>query len=343
MFLGLVLVGGLSILALYGARFPFLVHNHISPLLVGVLLGLGFSFVYPKIAHATHAGVHFSAKKLLRLGIVLYGFNVTTHDILHYGYAPLLIAFVVVVGVFLGGVYLGRKMGLELDLAMLVACGSAVCGAAAILALESVLKSSPHKGVVAVGTVIVFGLLAMFAYPLLYHGGFIPLSALDEGIYIGATLHEVANVVGAASGISVEAQKVAITIKMVRVIMIIPLLLGVSLYLKYTASHDHHRHKTPFHIPYFAFLFLGVVVLHSYLQEMFGAFVSAQALQEGVRLLRDTSVVCLVCAMSALGLQVNMKKFLDLGGKAFGLALLLWGVLVVGGFFLVKVFAGDQG
>ncbi|WP_120946314.1 YeiH family protein [Helicobacter labacensis] len=341
MFLGLVLVGGLSVLALYGAHFPLLARYHISPLLVGVLLGLALSFIYPRIAHATHAGVHFSAKKLLRLGIILYGFNVTTHDILHYGYTPLLIALIVVVVVFLVGVYLGRKMGLELDLAMLVACGSAVCGAAAILALESVLKSAPYKGVVAVGTVIVFGLLAMFIYPLLYHMGITPLSPLNEGVYIGATLHEVANVAGAASGISLDAQKAAVTIKMVRVIMLIPLLLGVSFYLKYTSSHNHSPHKARLHIPYFAFGFLGVVVLHSHLQAIFGAFVGARALQESVQMLRYASVVCLVCAMTALGLQVEMKKFLRLGGKAFGLALLLWGILMLGGFFLVKTLMGD--
>ncbi|TSA80109.1 YeiH family protein [Helicobacter mehlei] len=333
MFLGLIFVAGLSALALYGAHFPVLAQHHISPLLVGVLLGFGFSFVYPKIATTTQAGVHFSAKKLLRLGIILYGFNVTLHDILHYGYMPLIIALIVVVGVFLLGVYVGRKMGLELDLAMLVACGSAVCGAAAVLALESVLKSAPHKGVVAVGSVIVFGLLSMFLYPLLYQLGLIPLSPLHEGIYIGATLHEVANVVGAASAISPETEKVAITLKMVRVIMLIPLLLGVLFYLKRATPSTQ---KTPLQIPYFAFAFLGVVVSHSLLPKL-GGFVDAQTLTQGVRVLQELSVVCLVCAMVALGLQVNLKQFLELGGKAFSLALILWGVLLVGGFGLVKL------
>lgn len=336
MFFGLMVVGVISVLSLYVASFAFLVNNHISPLLVGVLLGLGASFFYPKIARFVHVGVHFSAKKLLRLGIILYGFNVTMGDILHYGYAPLWIALIVVVVVFLVGVYLGQKIGLEKDMAMLVACGSAVCGAAAVLALESVLKSPPYKGVVAVGTVIVFGLLAMFLYPFAYHLGLIPLNPLNEGVYIGATLHEVANVAGAASGISLEAEKVAVTIKMVRVIMLIPLLLCVSYYLKYTATHSKTKAKTRFQVPWFAFMFLGVVVLHSYLNDIFGNLVSTEVLQSGVRILRYASVVCLVCAMSALGLQVELKKFLSLGGKAFILASMLLVMLVFGGFFLVR-------
>ncbi|CRF52720.1 YeiH family protein [Helicobacter ailurogastricus] len=336
--LGLCVISGLAFMSLQIAHLPFLTTHHISPLLVAVLLGLLGSFIYPKIAQWIHYGVHFSAKKLLRLGIILYGFNVTINDILHYGYTPLFIALVVVVGVFLLGVWLGGKMGLDRDLSMLVACGSAVCGAAAVLALESVLKSPPFKGVVAVGTVIVFGLVAMFAYPFVYHLGLVPLSPLSEGVYIGATLHEVANVAGAASGISLEAEKVAVTIKMVRVIMLIPLLLAVSFYLK--STNTAHKHKVKLQVPWFAFIFLGMVVVHSYLQPLLGGFVPPDTLKHGVEILRFGSVVCLVCAMGALGLQVELKKFLSLGGRAFGLALVLFVVLVFGGFGLVKVLAG---
>ncbi|CRF45706.1 YeiH family protein [Helicobacter heilmannii] len=336
--LGLCVIGVLAFVSLKIAHLPFLTAHHISPLLVAVLLGLVGSFFYPKIAYWTHHGVHFSAKKLLRLGIILYGFNVTINDILHYGYVPLFIALVVVVGVFLLGVWLGGKMGLDQDLSMLVACGSAVCGAAAVLALESVLKSPPFKGVVAVGTVIVFGLLAMFLYPFVYNLGWVPLSPLSEGVYIGATLHEVANVAGAASGISPEAEKVAVTIKMVRVIMLIPLLLAVSFYLK--STNTKHKHKVKLQVPWFAFIFLGMVVVHSYLQPLFGGFVAPDVLKHSVEVLRFGSVVCLVCAMGALGLQVELKKFLNLGGSAFILALILFIVLIFAGFGLVKVLMG---
>lgn len=86
--LGLCVISGLAFMSLQIAHLPFLTTHHISPLLVAVLLGLLGSFIYPKIAQWIHYGVHFSAKKLLRLGIILYGFNVTINDILHYGYTP---------------------------------------------------------------------------------------------------------------------------------------------------------------------------------------------------------------------------------------------------------------
>ncbi|WP_104747950.1 YeiH family protein [Helicobacter cetorum] len=331
--LGLSVVGVIVALALYVAEFAFFKDNHISALLVGVLIGLLGSFIYPKYSHHLNSGVQFSAKKLLRFGVVLYGFKVSVTEILSYGFSPLLIALIVVVFIFFVGVFLGNKLGLDGETSMLVSIGSAVCGAAAVLALEGVLKSKPFKSVIAVGTVIVFGLFSMFFYPFIYNLGIIPLNPMQEGVYIGATLHEVANVVGAASSISSDAEKIAVTIKMVRVIMLIPLLLGISLYL---AKNNQTTEKTKIQIPWFAFAFLGMVIIHSYLPLITKDFLSPQVLQDSFAFLRKISEICLIFAMSALGLQVDVKNFASSGSKAFLLALILLFVLVGGGLFLVK-------
>lgn len=333
-FNGLVFVGAISFAALYFANLDWMKAIHFSPLLIGVVIGTLASSIFRKSKEATEYGVNFSAKKLLRFGIILYGFNVTLGDIFSVGVYGILIAFIVVAVIFSLGTYIGVKfLGLDKDIAMLVSGGSAVCGAAAVLALESSIKSEPYKGVVAVGTVVIFGIIAMFLYPILYNLGIIPLSHLQEGVYIGATVHEVANVVGASSAISPEAESVAVTIKMIRVILLVPLLLLVP----YLVSHKvKDRGPRKLHIPWFAFGFLVVVIINSYLPNLVPNVISSQTLENIINTLRYVCNVSLVFAMVALGLQVDFKKFASSGGKAFTLALTLFVILIVGGFFLVK-------
>ncbi|PAF54348.1 hypothetical protein BKH42_00060 [Helicobacter sp. 13S00482-2] len=333
-FNGLVLVGAISFASLYFANIDLLKAIHFSPLLIGVIIGAFASSIFRRTRKSVEYGVNFSAKKLLRFGIILYGFNVTLTEILSVGIHGIIISLVVVIIIFSLGTYIGvRFLGLDKEISMLVSGGSAVCGAAAVLALESSIKSEPYKGVVAVGTVVIFGLIAMFLYPILYNIGIIPLDHTQEGIYIGATVHEVANVVGASSSISPEAQSVAVTIKMIRVILLVPLLLIVP----YIISHNTRAGgRRKLHIPWFAFGFLALVIVNSYLPRLALGVISADVFKNIMEVLHYICNLSLVFAMVALGLQVDLKKFLSSGGKAFTLALILFVTLIFGGFFLVK-------
>ncbi len=160
----------------------------------------------------------FSAKKLLRLGIVLYGSFITLNELATLGFKGFLLALIVVAVVFVSAIFIGRALRLDREISLLVGIGSAVCGAAAILALESTLKSSPSKSSVALGFIVIFGLIGMVILPLVYYSGLLPFSDYQWGIFIGGSLHEVANVVGAAA-ISPESQSVALLVKMTRVDM----------------------------------------------------------------------------------------------------------------------------
>lgn len=335
-FNGFVLVGAISFATLYFADIEWVKMAHLSPLLIGVIIGTFASSVFRRAKRSTEMGVNFSAKKLLRMGIILYGFNVTLTQIADVGASGIIISLVVVAVIFTLGTFIGVKfLGLDKDIAMLVSGGSAVCGAAAVLALESSIKSEPYKGVVAVGTVVVFGIIAMFLYPILYNMGVIHLDHIQEGIYIGASLHEVANVVGAASSISSETEAVAITIKMIRVILLVPLLLIVP----YLVAHNPQGgNRRKLHIPWFAFGFLAVVLINSYLSAITHDVFSKETLDEIIHIFKYLCNICLVFAMVALGLQVDLKKFVSSGGKAFTLALILFVILMFGGFLLVKLF-----
>ncbi|WP_394955122.1 YeiH family protein [uncultured Helicobacter sp.] len=322
---GFVLVLLITLGSLYIASLEPIARYHISPLIIGVVLGILASSLYRNSQQSCEKGVTLSAKKLLRLGIILYGFRVSLDGIMSVGLSGTLISLSVVVGILVLGSVIGVKVfKLDKELALLVSGGSAICGAAAVLALESSIKSQPYKGIIAVGSVVVFGLISMFLYPLVYAISTLGLSEIQWGVYVGATLHEVANVVGAGSGISPEVEKTAIIIKMIRVLLLIPVLLIVPLLFASTQSGT----KRNLHIPWFAFGFLGVVVLNSVFA------LPAWLLSSG----ELASTFLLVMAMSALGLQIDFKKFLDSGGKAFGLAFVLALILIFGGYGLVYMF-----
>lgn len=229
MILGLFLLSALCALAmlLSSTLTPFL-----SPLIIGILLGAALSPLYPRLnaRYKLQSGISFGGKKLLRLGIILYGSYITLGELHTLGLSGLMVACIIVVVVFSAALMLGRILKLDSEVAMLVGIGSAVCGAAAILALESTLKSSPSKSSLALGFIVLFGLLGMVGLPLVYYSGVLPLSDYQWGVFMGASLHEVANVVGAAA-VSPETQSVALIVKMTRVVLLVPLLLVLSLVL----------------------------------------------------------------------------------------------------------------
>lgn len=343
---GVALLVVLCSLALWiSSKFlPFL-----SPLIIGILLGAALSPWYPHLCvrYELQTSINFSAKKLLRLGIILYGFYITFDEIYALGFLGVGVAVCVVVVIFSAALFIGKLLKLDSQIAMLVGIGSAVCGAAAILALESVLKSHPSKSSVALGFIVIFGLLGMIGLPLVYYSGILPFNDYQWGIFIGASLHEVANVVGAGA-ISPEIQKVAILVKMTRVVLLVPLLLFISymIYKKRDLQNEVLKQgqtlsltqeqspkdskkfaQNTLYIPYFALGFLAVIILHSMLD-------FPPVVVDSMQLL---SRIFLTFAMVSLGLQIDWHKFVAFGAKTFMLALALFVLLLCGVYTLVYI------
>ena len=206
---GLALTLALALAALWLAGFESLQRLGLSalPLAIvgGMLLG---NTLYPALAPACGPGVDFSKAKLLRLGIILYGFKLTFQDIAAVGTAAIIIDTLIVALTFVLALWLGRRwLGMDEESSVLIGAGASICGAAAVLATEPVVRASPDKVTVAVATVVVFGTLGMFLYPFIY------LLAspwgLDEvsfGIYTGSTVHEVAQVLAAGRNLNSGAR-----------------------------------------------------------------------------------------------------------------------------------------
>ena len=326
---GVLLIALFSCSAFYIAEFQFIKQLSFSPLIVGIILGMLYAnSLRNHLPETWVPGILFCTKQVLRAGIVLYGFKLTFQSVIAIGLPAILIDMVIVVLTILIGVWVGRLMKMDKDLALLTATGSAICGAAAVLGAEPVVKCEAHKTAVAVSTVVIFGTLSMFIYPVMYRAGILDLDPEQMGLYTGATLHEVAHVVGAGNAMGKEISDAAIIVKMIRVMMLVPVLL-ITTYLVARARKRQVQKGQKFQkiaVPWFAIGFMGVIAFNSF------DLLPAQ-LVAGINTL-DTFL--LTMAMTALGTETSIDKFRKAGAKPFVLALLLYVWLVVGGYFLVK-------
>src|SRR5580704_16954776 len=194
---GIALVGLLALVALEIGRIPWLQANGISALTLAIALGmLVGNTLYPRFALAAGGGVAFSKQKLLRAGIILYGLRLTFRDIANVGIGGVLIDALVLSSTFALAWWAGtRVFGLDRQTAMLIGAGSSICGAAAVMAAEPVVRGRAEQVTVAVSTVVVFGTLAIFLYPAIYYFNnryhLLAMSPASYGIFAGSTIHEV--------------------------------------------------------------------------------------------------------------------------------------------------------
>ena len=329
--IGIVIVLFFALLATYFAEFSFFKDLAISPLIIGILFGMLYANSIKKyFPQSFDKGVAFCTKTLLRTGIVLYGFRLTFQNLEEVGFSGVFTAFLIVSSTFIIGYLFGTKvLKLDREITILTSAGSAICGAAAVLATESVLKSPAYKSAIAVSTVVVFGTIAMFLYPFLFKLGILNLSDSNMGIYIGATLHEVAHAVGAGEALGENASSNAIIVKMIRVMMLAPFLIVLSIWLLKTAVNstiDNKDKKAKIIIPWFALMFIVVVAFNSF------DLLSLQIV-ESINYL-DSFILSV--AMTALGMQTSFDKFKNVGLKPIYLASVLFLWLTFAGYFIVS-------
>ena len=275
-------------------------------------------------------GIQFCSKKVLRLGIILYGFRLTFQDIVNVGVAGIVVDVIIVVVTILGGIWIGRLLKMDRDTALLTSVGSGICGAAAVLGAESTIRTQAYKTAVAVATVVIFGTISMFLYPIAYRSGWVDLTPQEMGIYSGATLHEVAHAVGAGNAMGTEISNVSIIVKMIRVMMLVPVLLILGVWAaRRNAKDGATAEKGKVNIPWFAVGFLAVIGFNS-LNLLPPIFVDA---------INYVDTFLLTMAMAALGAETSIDKFKKAGAKPFVLAFCLDVWLIVGGYILAKYLA----
>ena len=336
---GIIFVAIFAAAATMISQIGFFRNLGISPLVIGIVMGIFYAnTLHQHIPSEWGTGITFSGKKILRFAIVFYGFRITFQQIMEVGMSGFMVSLIMLSTTFILGTYLGMKIfKMDRDTSMLTASGASVCGAAAVLATEPVLEAEGHKTAVAVSMVVLFGTISMFLYPVLYASiiepatGFLHMTPQQFGIYVGGTIHEVAQVVAvpaSVQGAPVEMANSAVIVKMTRVIMIAPMLIVLGIYLSMQAKKaGGTAGGLTLTIPWFAVYFVGMAGFNSF----------DLVPHSIVATINEIDTFLLTMAMTALGMGTIFAKFKGLGLAPLYTAGSMFVWLVVGGFVITKV------
>lgn len=327
---GVLLMTLFACAAFYIGEMDFVKAISFSPMIVGIILGMIYAnSLRNNLPDTWVSGIAFCSKRILRIGIILYGFRLTFQDVTAVGLSAIIIDALVVTLTILLGLFIGKLLRMDRSIALLTSCGSAICGAAAVLGCEGAIHAKPYKTAVAVSTVVIFGTLSMFIYPILYRAGIFSLPVNEMGIFTGGTVHEVAHVVGAGNAMGQEIAGIAIIVKMIRVMMLVPVLLVIAFFVAHSVRQRAEgglSGKSKITIPWFAVMFLVVIGLNS-LSLLPEAVVSS---------INTLDTFLLTMAMTALGAETSIDKFKKAGAKPFILAALIYVWLIGGGYAMTR-------
>lgn len=341
---GVLLIGLFACAAFYIGSAKIFTDLSLSPMIIGILLGMLYAnSLRNHLPETWVPGIQFCSKRLLRIGIILYGFRLTFQDIAAVGIAGITIDAIIVAVTIVGGYLAGTKLlKMDPDLSMLTSVGSGICGAAAVLGAEATMKTKPYKTAVAVATVVIFGTISMFLYPIVYRTGLLGLSPQEMGIFGGSTLHEVAHAVGAGNAMGEEIAATTVIVKMIRVMMLVPVLLVLGIWVARRAGSNmaDGGGKGKIAIPWFAFGFLAVIALNSLSVWLNNAFSTPMGIpQVAVDVINYIDTFILTMAMAALGAETSIDKFKKAGAKPFVLAFTIYLWLLGGGYLLARYLA----
>jgi uncharacterized integral membrane protein (TIGR00698 family) len=290
---GIVLVLFITTTA-FAARLVIPHAGILSPMILAILAGMLFHNLVGT-PHSASAGVKFTMRRLLRLAIILLGLQLTAAQISAVGYSGVVVIALTLAATFLFTTWFGKVLGVERKLATLIAAGTSICGASAVIATNTVTNAHDEDVAYAVACVTVFGSVAMFAYPLL--PALLHLDARAYGLWSGASIHEIAQVIAAAFQGGQQAGEFGTIAKLTRVAMLAPVVMALSFAARRAASgHDAHKASAP--IPWFVLGFVAMVALNS---------VITIPTEVKIPLVTATTFL-LSMALAAMGLDTDIRK-----------------------------------
>ena len=311
---------GLALPLLIMLAATFLSEHYGGPqLLYALLFGLAFHFLYQDAR--CRPGIEFCARTLLRIGVALLGARITLAQIGQLGIGPLATAVIAIASAIALGAWLARRLGLSTDFGLLCGAAVSICGASAALAVAAVMpKTQDNERHTLLTVVGVTGLstLAMVSYPLLAR--ILRLDDAGAGIFLGGTIHDVAQVVGAGLMMSHETGDVAVIVKLFRVTLLVPVVAVLAWYWRRRSSSTGDAGpRTPL-LPFFLVGFMALVLANS-------LGVVTPRINEA---LGQVSRVCLVIAIAALGIKTSFEELVKLGWRPMALmvAETLWLVVI---------------
>ena len=301
-------------LASVGSLAGLLVHR----LLPGVPVVLGALVLGLVVANtvgvpvAARAGLALASGTLLRVGIVLLGFELVLQDMLTLGGRGLLVVVVVVVATFFGTLWAGKRLGVSSGLALLVATGFSICGVSAIAAARGMSDADEEEVTYAIALVTLCGSLAIVLMPALNR--VLGMSEHDYGAWVGASVHDIAQVVATSSALGGVAVATAVVVKLTRVLLLGPLIAWISWRQGRSAHVSWWRL-----VPPFVLAFAAAAALRS------AGLVPAGLLS----VLADAKTVLLAVALFAVGARVELRRLLAVGGRPLVLGLSSWVIVAL--------------
>ncbi|WP_280696842.1 putative sulfate exporter family transporter [Kitasatospora sp. GP82] len=313
-------------LAALGVAAAWAVHQlvpAIPRLTAAVVLGVAAAHVpglRALVRGAARPGLSLAGRRLMRAGIVLLGLKLSIGDVLGLGWATVAMVLAVVTATFFGTLWLGRKLGLRGDQPLLIATGYSICGASAIGAVSQVAESDEEDVATSVALVTLCGTLAIAVLPLLQHP--LGLAGAEFGRWVGASVHDVGQVVATAQTGGADALREAVLVKLMRVVLLAPLTAGVALAIvrrRGSAARAEGRAvgKRPPLVPLFVLGFLAMIVLRSVVDVPTAVLTLAQNGQE----------LLLAAALFGLGSAVHLPTLARTGGRVAALGLASWAVV----------------
>ena len=273
----------------------------LSPMIWSVLIGMTIQNIAGTPAAAT-PGVKFAMRRVLRAGVILLGFQLTFQQILNIGPSGLGVVVVSVLCCFLFTVWAGRRLGVDQKLAQLIAAGTSICGASAVIAANAVTSASDEDTAYAIVCVTAFGTIAMLVYPTL--PVLLQMAPRAYGLWAGTSIHEVAQVVAATYQDGKAAGDYGTITKLTRVIMLAPMMLGLGAVTARTQVRENLTTRAPA-LPWFVFGFLIAIVVNS--------VVLIPSIPKSA--LAGITTFLLSMALAALGLETNFAKIRQKGTR----------------------------
>lgn len=295
---------GVAVATAVALAASFIAQRYGAPaMLMGLLLGMAFHFLNetPRVG----PGLELVAVKALRLGVALLGLRLTVADVASLGWTPVLLVVCAVLATLLFGVVLGRLLGCERQLGVLTGGSVAICGASAAMAISSVLPKGPDTQRQTLFTIIgvtSLSTIAMVLYPII--GDVLQFNDQEMGIFIGATIHDVAQVVGAGYSVSPTTGDLGTFIKLLRVAMLVPIVLVIGIIFRNKVSAAADREKAPA----FPLFLIGFIVLFA---------INSTGLIPGdvIQPVANLAPALLLVAIAALGIRTSMQEVMTIGLK----------------------------
>ncbi len=319
---GLLLCALLATAGFLLADLPFVENSlHLSALLLVILLGMALRSAV-RLPEAASPGIRFAQRPVLRWAVAGLGFRLSFGELLRIG-GPALGVVVVSTGAALAfGWWVARRLGVPEKMGILLGVGGAICGASAVVAADSVVRGERKDVASSLAIITLLGTIGIFVYPAI--AAIAGMTDFVAGVWAGASLHEMAQVVAAGFGVSEGAARVATVVKLARIALLAPVVLALGWAMRRRHAAAGEAHVAP--VPWFLLLFVVFALVNS-------AGIVPAAIMDGVR---EADLWLLCVGMAGVGLQTGLGDLKEAGAAPIAAGALQWVMLAAVSYVLAR-------